>query len=114
MGVRGAQLDGGVQRSPELLAQDTQGMNGAGANKGQRSRRGNSTAQVDLGATGCAILVGAAVCRLRRPVLKWWRQNGGMIAGQGSKPVRMIHKGPHLVPARVRAGTGGYRTKAMR
>ncbi len=100
VGARSARAEASVDQPVELLAQSTPGSRAAGAKTDQRRSRRNSTAQVDLGATACAILIGAVACRLRRPIFKWWKKNGRMLVGKGSEPLRVLHRGPHAMPAR--------------
>jgi hypothetical protein len=103
-----------VPRSADLLVQNTPDSRREGAKTDNRSRRTSSAAQADLGTTACAIVVGVAVYRLRRPLIKWWRQNGRMLATKNEKPARPLHRGPHAVLARARATTRIHKPKALR
>ena len=87
-------------------------MEGA-AKAGDRNRRDRSAAQADLGAVTCAILVGTAVCRLRRPMLKWWKAHPRMIAAPRDKSPKPLHRGPHASLTRSHARTRSHRPKAL-
>lgn len=80
----------------------------------KKRTRERATAQVDLGAVTCAILVGAAACKLRRPVLRWWRECNPMLASSSKKPARLLHRGPHLAATRSHARTRCHKPRALR
>jgi hypothetical protein len=76
---------------------------------GQKS----SAVQADLGAAACVILVSAAACRLRRPLLNWLRVKN-RLGVQSQKLVRMLHQGPHRSLLRARAITQTGKLRTMR
>ena len=69
---------------------------------GEQTERRSPAAHADLGAAACMILAGATACRMRRPLLKWWRTKSRP-QFQGEKPARPLHRGPHMSATRARA-----------
>jgi hypothetical protein len=95
------------------LVQNTHSLRRGNPVEEKRSEQPNAAANADLGGAACAILIGATACRLRRPLLKWWRTKGQLIA-HGEKLTRSLHRGPHVRPVRVRATTRLSKLKALR
>ena len=77
-----------------------------------RKGRVSSAAHSDLGAIAGVILVGATACRLRRPLLSWWRMKSRP-AAPGLKLARPHHPKPHASSIRARV-TARPSKKAMR
>lgn len=73
----------------------------------------SSAAHSDLGAVAGVILVGATACRLRKPLLKWWRMKNRLAAPALKQLARPLHRGPHASSVRARA-TARPGKKAMR
>ena len=80
---------------------------------GERTERTSPAAHADLGAAACMILAGATVCRIRRPLLKWWRTKRQPLF-QAEKPARPLHRGPHTPSTRARATIRPDRLKVTR
>ena len=80
----------------------------------KKRTRERATAQVDLGAVTCAILVGAAACKLRRPVLRWWRRHNPILVSLTEKSARLLHRGPHVATTRSHARTRCHKHRALR
>jgi hypothetical protein len=96
------------------LAQNATALRLGTAKADGQSRRESSVAQVDLGAATCAILVGAAACKLRRPMHRWWRAHHRTLAAPVVKSARPLHRGPHAVLTRSQARTRSHQPKALR
>jgi hypothetical protein len=79
----------------------------------ERTERTSPAAHADLGAAACMILAGATVCRIRRPLLKWWQTKRQPLF-QGEKPARSLHRGPHMPPTRAHATMRPSRPKLTR
>ena len=77
--------DASVPRQAKEFVQNAPGSRPDIENATQESRRRTSTAGVDLGATACAILVGAAAYKLRRPVNQWWRRHKRLLRAPGER-----------------------------
>jgi Bacterial pre-peptidase C-terminal domain len=112
--VENDQIARGMPVPASELAQNTPAFTQGAAKLDDRNRRESSAAQVDLGAATCAILVGTAVCKLRRPMLKWWKAHPRMLAGPRDKSARPLHRGPHAVLSRSQARTRSHQHKALR
>ena len=97
-----------------LLAQNELTLGEDRPKEGDQIRRERSTAQFDLGAATCAILVGAALCKLRRPIFKWWQGHHRMLTASGGKSSLPAHRGPHALVTRSQARTRRHVPKALR
>jgi Bacterial pre-peptidase C-terminal domain len=95
------------------LVQNSRGLTLGNPGDEERNERTRSAAHADLSAATCVILVGATACRLRRPLLKWWRATS-RLAVQGEKLARPLHRGPHIPSIRARATTRPGKLKALR
>ena len=120
-GWLGAALRGGNDQSAvnrlvptNSLAQNELASGQDLAKEDDQTTRERSTAQVDLGAATCAILVGAVACKLRRPIIKWWQRHHRMLIAPGGNSGRLAHRGPHALVARAQARTRRYGPKALR
>ncbi len=69
-------------------------------NAAGRKGRVSSAAHSDLGAIAGVILAGATACRLRRPLLSWWRMKNRLVA-PGVKLARPHHPRPHASSIRA-------------
>jgi hypothetical protein len=114
MKVGNGRHDASVPSQAREFVQNASGSRPDIANAAQENRRGTSTAGVDLGATACAILVGAAAYKLRRPVLQWWRRHERMLHAPGERSTRSLHRGPHAAVTRSHARTRSHKPKAIR
>jgi Bacterial pre-peptidase C-terminal domain len=83
-------------------------------NMARERTRERATAQVDLGAVTCAILVGAVACKLRRPALKWWRRHDRMLAALPEQSGGLLHRGPHAAITRSHARTRSHKLRTLR
>ncbi len=95
------------------LVQSSHALSPGIENPVKKSTKERSTAQVDLGTVTCAILVGAAACKLRRPALRWWRKHSPMLASSSKKSAKLLHRGPHLAATRSHARTRGHKPSAL-
>jgi hypothetical protein len=76
-----------------------------------RADRKRAAAHADLGATACMILVGGAACRLRRPLLNWWRAKGKLTSHREKTARPQLHRGPHIPSVRARPTSRSGRVK---
>jgi hypothetical protein len=114
-GVETAQPKASLARVATGLAQYSTGTRRGRDNPDRANRREVASAQVDLATTACAVMVGAAACRMRRPLHTWWRRNGRMLSTAPGNSVQSLHRGPHAPLARARATTRlQHKPKALR